>query len=36
MVDEYYRQMGWDVETGLSTPDTLQRLGMDEFLEDMP
>ena len=33
MVDEYYRQMGWNVETGLPTPDTLRRLGMDEFLE---
>ena len=36
MVDEYYRQMGGDVETGLPTPDTLRRLGMDEFLEDLP
>jgi aldehyde:ferredoxin oxidoreductase len=34
MVDEYYRQMGWNVETGLPTPDTLRRLDMDEFLED--
>jgi len=36
MVEEYYRQMGWDAETGLPTPDTLQRLGMEEFLEDLP
>jgi aldehyde:ferredoxin oxidoreductase len=34
MVDEYYRQMGWNVETGLPTADTLRRLGLDEFLED--
>jgi aldehyde:ferredoxin oxidoreductase len=34
MVDEYYGQMGWNVETGLPTPDTLRRLGMEEFLED--
>lgn len=35
MVDEYYRQMGWDVETGLPTPDTLKRLGLDEFLAEV-
>jgi aldehyde:ferredoxin oxidoreductase len=34
MVDEYYRQMGWDVATGLPTAETLQRLGMEEFLDD--
>jgi aldehyde:ferredoxin oxidoreductase len=35
MVDEYYRQMGWNVDTGLPTPDTLRRLGMEEFLGDV-
>ena len=35
MVDEYYRQMGWDVETGAPTADTLRRLNMEEFLEDV-
>jgi len=30
MVDEYYRQMGWDVETGLPLPETLQRLDITE------
>lgn len=30
MVDEYYRQMGWDVETGLPLPATLRRLGITE------
>jgi aldehyde:ferredoxin oxidoreductase len=35
MVDEYYRQMDWNVETGLPTKDTLKRLGMTEFLDDM-
>jgi aldehyde:ferredoxin oxidoreductase len=35
MVDEYYRQLGWNVETGLPTPDTLKRLGMDEFLAEV-
>jgi aldehyde:ferredoxin oxidoreductase len=35
MVDDYYRQMGWDVDTGLPTPQTLERLGMDEFSEEI-
>lgn len=30
MVDEYYRQMGWDVATGLPLPETLQRLDITE------
>ena len=34
MVDEYYRNMEWNVETGFPTVATLQRLGMDEFLEE--
>jgi aldehyde:ferredoxin oxidoreductase len=33
MVDEYYEQMGWNVETGLPLPETLERLGMDEFVQ---
>ena len=35
MVDEYYRQMGWNVDTGMPTVETLQRLGMDEFLGEV-
>jgi aldehyde:ferredoxin oxidoreductase len=35
MVDEYYTQMGWNVDTGLPTPETLKRLGMEEFLGDI-
>jgi aldehyde:ferredoxin oxidoreductase len=31
MVDDYYRRMGWDVDTGLPTLETLKRLGMTEF-----
>lgn len=31
MVDEYYRQMGWQVETGFPTPETLARLGLEEY-----
>lgn len=32
MVDEYYRQMGWDVKTGLPGPELLERLGMGDFV----
>jgi aldehyde:ferredoxin oxidoreductase len=35
MVDEYYGQMGWNVDTGIPTPETLKRLGMEEFLPDL-
>ncbi len=26
---EYYRQSGWDVTSGLPTPQTLERLGLE-------
>jgi aldehyde:ferredoxin oxidoreductase len=35
MVDEYYRLMGWDVDTGAPTTDTLRSLDMEEFLADL-
>jgi aldehyde:ferredoxin oxidoreductase len=35
MVDDYYRQLHWNVETGLPTADGLRRLGMEEFIEDV-
>ena len=35
MVDEYYVQMGWNVDTGFPTADTLRRLGMEEFLGEL-
>jgi aldehyde:ferredoxin oxidoreductase len=28
MVDEYYREMGWEVKNGRPTPETLARLGL--------
>lgn len=31
MIDDYYRRMGWEVDTGLPTLETLKRLGMTEF-----
>jgi len=33
MIDDYYRQMGWDVETGLPTRELLKRLDMADFAE---
>ncbi len=33
-MDEYYRLMGWNVDTGRPTAETLARLGMHEFIED--
>ncbi len=30
MLDEYYRVRGWDVETGLPTPEKLRELGLEE------
>ncbi|GIX48465.1 MAG: aldehyde ferredoxin oxidoreductase [Candidatus Tectimicrobiota bacterium] len=33
MVDEYYRQMGWHVETGIPTRATLARLGLEAYAD---
>jgi len=30
--DNYYEQMGWDVETGRPTPETLERFGLTELV----
>jgi aldehyde:ferredoxin oxidoreductase len=30
MLDEYYRARGWDLETGLPTPQKLAELGLGE------
>jgi aldehyde:ferredoxin oxidoreductase len=35
MVDEYYHQMGWDLETGKPLPDTLKKLGLVKEERDM-
>ena len=32
--DNYYEQMGWDVETGRPLPETLKKLGLDYVLEE--
>jgi aldehyde:ferredoxin oxidoreductase len=31
IVDEYYRMMDWDVETGFPTPETISKYGLEEF-----
>ena len=33
--DNYYRNMGWDVETGKPLPETLTDLGLDYVIEDL-
>ncbi len=35
MLDEYYRERGWDVRTGLQKQDTLERLGLADVAEDL-
>jgi aldehyde:ferredoxin oxidoreductase len=30
MLDEYYTERGWDLETGLPLKDTLKRLGLEK------
>lgn len=35
MLDNYYRLMGWDVETGKPLPATLQKLGLEHVIEDL-
>jgi aldehyde:ferredoxin oxidoreductase len=30
MLDEYYQARGWDVQTGLPTPEKLVELGLQE------
>jgi aldehyde:ferredoxin oxidoreductase len=31
----YYQHMGWDHETGIPLPETLQRLGLGYLIEDL-
>ncbi len=33
MKKEYYELRGWDAETGIPTPETLQKLGLEESIE---
>ena len=33
--DNYYEQMGWDVETGKPLPETLKKLGLEHLVKDL-
>ena len=35
MLDNYYRQMGWDRKTGKPLPETLRSLGLGELVADL-
>jgi aldehyde:ferredoxin oxidoreductase len=34
-MDNYYEIMGWDPETGKPLPETLEKLGLREVIEDI-
>jgi aldehyde:ferredoxin oxidoreductase len=36
MLDEYYTERGWRLETGHPTPDALRKLGLDHMVGDFP
>ena len=33
--DNYYEQMGWDVETGKPLPETLIKYGLEDLVEEV-
>ena len=35
MLENYYRLMGWDVETGKPLPETLKKLGLEHMIKDL-
>jgi len=35
MLRNYYRQMGWDTETGKPLPETLNKLGLQHVTKDI-
>jgi aldehyde:ferredoxin oxidoreductase len=35
MLDEYYTFRGWDLKTGIPTPERLVSLGLDDVAQDM-
>jgi aldehyde:ferredoxin oxidoreductase len=35
MLDEYYSFRGWDLKTGIPTPERLISLGLDDVAQDM-
>ncbi|NLD49845.1 MAG: hypothetical protein GX660_22100 [Clostridiaceae bacterium] len=34
-LDHYYRNRGWDVETGKPLPETLKEVGLDHVIENL-
>lgn len=36
MLDEYYTERGWALETGHPTPEALRKLGLDHLVGDLP
>jgi len=36
MIREYYRIMGWNVNTGIPTAETLRKVGLEEYIKDIP
>jgi len=35
MRDKFYQLRGWDLETGLQTEETLNRIGLSDLAEDL-
>jgi len=35
LLDEYYEERGWDKTTGYPTPETLQKLGLEQVIKDI-
>ena len=35
MLDNYYKQMGWDRETGRPLPETLKAIGLEQVIDDL-
>lgn len=35
MLEEYYQERGWDVETGIPLPEKLRELGLPEVADSM-
>jgi len=35
MLDDYYKLRGWDLTTGWPRMDTIRKLGLEDFAEDL-
>jgi len=36
LLDDYYDERGWSIETGIPTRETLRRLELEECVKDLP